>query len=383
MMRCARRLGIVASASVLAFSLASSAHGGATDPTLDKAWEASGPIEPEALAADELGAVALGGGGEIVVLDASGEQIWRLTIPREGDFGPLAIGGDLIVVPVDNDRYLGIDRVEPGIRWDHLLPGASVATVGTTPDGSTAVALVSDGGVLELVDGASGNVRWTVAVAVADAMVAERAWVINDRVLLAWADDAGSHLRAFASDGGALVWQHDAPEFSSTPAVFAGTVTFAENTRLDRKERMVAEIRSLALADGQQRWARRGRSTSGYWAAISAAAGTDGVALVDIAGRVTVVDPASGRVRWKHTTNLAQVAADPHVVGDVFAMTTYGTGIVLAEMADGAPIYGSVVDEGQTVMTIESSAAVGDSLYLLVSWAWGDAEVWKFEREPA
>ncbi len=383
MMRCARRYGVAASAFALAFSLASSASGGTTEPTLDKAWEASGPIDPETLAADELGAVALGGGGEIVVLDTSGEQRWRLTIPREGGFGPLAIGGDLIVVPIDHDSYVGINRVTPAIQWEHFLAGASVAAVGAGPGGSTAVALVSDGGVLELVDGASGTVRWTVAVAVDDGMVAERAWVIDDRVLLAWADDAGSHLRVFATDGGAVVWQHDAPEFSSTPAVFAGTVTFAENIRLDRKERVVAEVRSLALADGRERWDRGGRSTSGYWAAISTAAGADGVALVDIAGRVTVVDPTSGRVRWKHTTNLAQVAAEPHVVGDVFAMTTYGTGIVLAEMADGAPIYGSVVDEGQTVMTIESSVAVGGSLYLLVSWSWGDTEVWKLQGEPA
>ncbi|MEX0663854.1 MAG: PQQ-binding-like beta-propeller repeat protein [Acidimicrobiia bacterium] len=377
------RFGTFLTLFVVVVVLAGHPAARAAEPTLDEGWQSSGPIEPQSLAADAQGAVALGRTGEVVVVDAAGLERWRRTIVADVDFGPVAIGADLVVVTVDDEGLIAFERASSEGRWEHLAAGARDVAVGATSDGTSAVAVVSDLGVLELVDGATGTVRWTAAFPIADAIIAARTWVVGERVVLFWTDDAGAHVRAFTSDGGSESWGSDFPESSSMAAVSDESVTIAENLRIDRRERVVTEIRHLAVLDGSELWARRSRSRSPYSSGLETVAAPQGIALVDLAGKVTVLDPSTGKVRWKMATGLVQFEAEPHVVGEVFAMTTYGTGIMLANMADGDAISTDALDPTQTAATIEASAAAGDHLYLLVSRLWGDPEIWMLQAGPA
>lgn len=350
------------------------AHAG--ESTVEDGWEAAGPLEPRSLVADDDGAVALGRTGEVVLVDASGTERWRRTIVADASSGPAALGEDLVAVIVQDLGLIGFDRASSKSRWHHDAPGADVVGVGATSTG-TVVALVTDLGVLELVDGMNGDTRWSITYSSSEYINYERVWVVDDRVLLVWTDDTGSHLRAFSSDRGNLSWSHDAPGFTSMPAVHDDAVVFAENSRKDEDAHLVfGEFKSLAVDTGEALWTTPMQSRNGYWAGIATAAGEHGVAFVDLAGRVAVVNPATGRVRWRWTTRRFQYDAEPAVLGDVFAMTTYGTGLLLAGMPDGRPISIDAIEPGQTSMTIEGSAAAGSRLYLLVHWPWGDAEIW-------
>ena len=377
------RRTVLALLALFAVSLAGSTAAHADDVGLDAAWEVEGPVEPQWLAADDEGAVALGRRGEMVAVDASGNVRWRISIANGRAFGSVAMRADLVVVALDRG-FVALTRATGDIQWEHLAEDPRIASIGTTSDGTTLVALLTDNGALDVVDGETGTTRWTIRVAIDERMLAARAWVLGERVVHTWSDRAGSHLRAYLAAGGLPLWEHDAPGFSSMPVVDEDTVSFAENIRLDeRREIVFGAFRKLAVSDGRELWSRPMRTRSGFWAGVPTAAGPQGLAFVDIAGRVTVVDTTTGRSQWRWKTERRQLEAEAHVVGDVFAMTTYGTGVVAAAMTDGEPLSIDGIEEGQTSMTIQASAAVRARLYLLVSWPWGDAEIWMLQAHTA
>lgn len=350
----------------------------AEEHTLEPQWSAAGPDAPSLLSADASGAAALGHTGDVVVVDSEGEELWRRSVDAS-TVGPVAIGGDVVVVVADDQLLLAFDRASGAERWRHQLARIDSVAVGAGAAGETLAALVTEEGGVELLDGGSGAVRWTVAVPVGEKMFGSRAWITDSRVMIMWQDEE-ARLRVFDVVTGAVSWGYGAPELFTMPAVTNGIVAFTEAIRLNaRKTRVIGSMRGFAVADGRELWTRSTRSKSGFFTGVATAAGEGGIAMVDLEGKVTALDPQSGEVRWRRETGLLQFEAEPHVVGNVFVLPMYGTGLFAADVTDGEPIEIDAIRPGQTAMTIEATASAGNRLYLLVSFPWGDNEIWMLE----
>jgi outer membrane protein assembly factor BamB len=284
----------------------------------------------------------------------------------------------VVVIAVDEGRVVALDRATGAQRWQH-----DASNVHASAFGDDVIAIVTASGTLEVLDAADGTNRWTASVSLVGRLVSARVWVAAGRVVAAWTDHSGSHLRAFDRAAGSPIWADDAPDFASMPAVHDGYVVFAANVRRDGRRHVVAEVRSLAVGDGGTRWSRELRRTRGYWAAVSAASGGSAVAVVDLDGRVTALDARTGTVRWRRATGRRQYQADPLIVGGVFAMTTYGSGLTALGITDGAVVENDEPGVVQTLVTIEASAAAGDRLYLLVRSGNGDGGVWMLRPAAA
>jgi outer membrane protein assembly factor BamB len=300
-----------------------------------------------------------------------------------GSIRSVTIGGDVVIVAVERG-FAALERTSGQIRWRRAMTSAHSAAIGSV-EGATAVALLDDTGLLDVVDGRTGADLWSIRTMLESRMLAPRAGFVEDVVVLSWTDGTGTHLRGYPASGGTPIWEHDSPALATIPVIdSAGSVLFAENLRIGKGERYVsAQLVSISARDGRQQWATRLRSRTGFSPLVTTALGDGGVAFVDAAGRVVVSDRATGDIRWKWKTQRPQLEATPYVVGDLFAMTTYGTGALVAGMADGLPVEVDGVEPGQTVMTIQASAAAGEHLYLLVDWSWGDPEIWMLEPELA
>jgi outer membrane protein assembly factor BamB len=345
-------------------------------------WSANAPLEPAAIAADSAGVVVVGTNGSVVALDPAGSDQWRMDLGTHLRESFATVSDELVVLSVDRSRFVALDRVTGAHRWTYDAPDARGSSIGTGPDGPI-VATVTIGGSVAVLEGSTGVPRWDVDVSVADGAVAFRSFVSAERVLVAWADTAGSHVRAFVAGDGALAWSRDAPNFASMPVVDGDSVFFAENERRDQADRFVSRVRSLSVIDGTERWSSGLRSRWPFWAALATAASEEFVAVVDLNGRITVLDTTTGQERWHVPTRLRQYEGAAHIVNGVFAMPTYGTGLTVLSAGDGSAVEVDDVGEVQTGMTIAGTAAVGDRLYLLVGWSWGDAEVWMLQAGPA
>jgi outer membrane protein assembly factor BamB len=349
---------------------------------LDHVWSSAAVDEPRALAADASGVVAIGDGA-VVALDLNGGEQWRVDMDDARLRDPLALGAGVVALSVGGAQVVALDRASGARRWEVAVADIEALGIGLGSDGRERVLVVTRTGALTVLDAANGVASWVAAFGADGEVVRARAFVSTDRVLVAWTDQAGAHLRAFGVSDGALVWGDEAPNLFSMPVVDAERVFFAANERLDRKQRAIARVRSLAVADGTELWSRRVRGRFGYWSGTLTAANEEVVSLVDLNGKVTVLDATTGEVWWRRATGQRQLEAEPHVLGTVVAMSTYGTGVAALSAASGAAVMPEDVEAGSTAMTIQATAAAGHRLYLLVEWPWGDPEVWMLQAGPA
>ena len=207
-----------------------------------------------------------------------------------------------------------------------------------------------------------------------DDTFAQRTWIADGRVVAAWGGASALHVRAFDAGDGRLVWSRDAAKTGTLPAVNSHSLVFAENTEFIGKRRVIARVRSLDVTTGTERWSHRVRGP--FWPHFDTAADDVDVAVVDDKGRVTLLDAATGRVRWRQATKRLQLEVSPRLFGEVVAITTYGTGLAALARADGSSLANSQPGPVQYSVTIEASAAAGDRLYLLVQDSEGQAQVW-------
>lgn len=346
---------------------------------LDRRWVARGPAEPQAIAADDRGAVAIGRYGEIVALDRRGREQWTSTVSGDGEqtVGPVALGRDLAVVPVSPTRVIALDRATGESRWEVAMQDPAAVDVGSEP--LPVVAVMSFGGILTVLDGRDGSERWSVRLAFGERAASARVGVRSNRVVAAWADVGGSHVQAFDQASGQERWSTVAPTFAGSPAMTADSVVISENVAVEGRH-VRARVRRLDLATGEERWTRR---LEGPFLPEHQVAVNDALAVVvDFPGTLTTLDLDTGSVRWRRRTRLTQFAAAPAIVGDAIAMTTYGSGLVAVDAADGSKVRNDAPGAVQTAVSLQDSSAQGRHLYLLAGRSRGQGEVWMLSVAP-
>jgi outer membrane protein assembly factor BamB len=343
---------------------------------LDPVWSAPVPAPDQArvLAADAAGVIAVGRGGEVQSIDADGRQRWRVELGQVTTIDPVAIDSSLVVVPVNDEAFVALERSTGARRWTRSVPQARVAGIGRDAAGASIVATMTATGQLDLLDGATGMVRWTSMLPVRSDAFAERVWLTQGRVIAAWGGVRDMLVAARDVHDGRTIWAEAAANTATLPAVSSDSVVFAENVKFIGKHRVIGRVRSLDVVSGVERWHRRVRGP--FWPHFETAADAAGVVIVDDKGRITLLDARTGRVRWQQATKRRQLEVSPRLLDDVVAITTYGTGLTALVRSDGSSVVNSIPGQVQYAFTIEASAAAGDRLYLLVQGHDGRAEVW-------
>jgi len=348
---------------------------GSTEPWgIDPEWSSPAPDEARVIAADGSGVIAVGRGGEVQSLDTNGRQQWVDELGRVTTIDPVAIDANLVVVPVNDEMFVALDRATGAPRWTHRAPRAHEASIGVDTSAHLIVATITSTGRLEALEGATGAVRWSTVLPPDDDTFAQRSWITDARVVVAWGGASALHIRAFDATDGRLVWSRDSEKSGTLPTVAAHSLVFAENTVFIGKRRVIARLRSLDVATGTERWSHRVRGP--FWPHFDTAADNNDVAVADEMGRVTLLDAATGRVRWHHATKRLQLEVSPRLFGGVVAITTYGTGLAALARVDGSSLANSRPGPVQYSVTIEASASAGDRLYLLVQGSEGRSQVW-------
>lgn len=339
----------------------------------DRRWVALGPSEPRAISADGRGAVATGRYGEVVTVDVRGRLQWTKSLAAEGEqtLGPVALGGDLVVVTVDPGRVVAMDRSTGETRWTGAVREAALVAM---DDGSApSCAVLGFDGTLAVLDGRDGSIRWGITLAFGEQAVPVRVDVASHRVVATWADAGGSHVRVLDVDTGKQLWGVDAPDFTAIPATTPHAVVLAENVT-DGRRVLAVRVRRLDLTTGVQRWAAR--LPGAVMPDDLMAADGNGAVGVDLRGTLTALDLDTGATRWQRRTRRPQLVAAPLLVGDAVAMLTYGTGLVVLDRADGSLRPNDTPGAVQTRVTLEAAASGGGRLYLLARRSRGAGEVW-------
>jgi outer membrane protein assembly factor BamB len=366
--------GLVA-ASLLS-TLTATGAGAARAGSLDRAWRTSAPDSPTGIAADADGA-AVSGDGEMHVVDRDGIVLWSAWFGQGTEIGPVALGSQLVVVPLDRNRYLALGRADGQQRWERLTADAGTAAIGVDAQGRSVVGALSRTSVLEILDGETGRPRWRVQLPAVGRSWATGLWFGKGLAIAAWSDAEASRIRAFDVDAGTLVWGDDRRSYSTFPAVTADAVVFVVNDGRSDPRRLRGRVHDLDLATGAERWAR---DIHGLFApSLHTAANTHVVAVVDVRGTITAMRARTGTVRWRERTRLQQAEAQPRIVGGAIAMTTYDTGVEAFEIRDGARVSNDDPGPVQTEVTIVASAATGLRMYLVVQIGRVRGELWMLE----
>jgi outer membrane protein assembly factor BamB len=343
----------------------------ASSPQLDRRWVVPGPRNPQAIAADRDGVVAVGRYGPIVERNAGGHEEWRVRVVNAGEqlLGPLVLSPEVAVTVVTPGRVVAVDRGSGEERWSASI--TDPLTLAIDPRGAGAVAVITASGHVEVLDAADGRSRWSAQLPFTQDAGPISVHARSGSVAAAWAGWEGGHLQVFDLASGVEQWSAEAPMYTGTPAVTDDAIVVSEN--LDGEGR-TARIARFDLETGAREWIHE--LAGPFLPFVGVAVGRDLIAVVNVPGVVTGLDAQDGSTRWRRKTGRLQYAADPHLVGPTFAMTTYGTGLVALSSADGATVPNDAPGPVQLEVTFEGSAAVGDRLYLLASRSRGSGEIW-------
>lgn len=222
---------------------------------------------------------------------ADGRQRWRL--PLGGVVYDASIRDGILVVragPLDRGQLLGVEAASGRVRWRYPAQPAPLSWQhAATADG--AVAAIGDHGALVLLDRGDGTVRWSRRPrGHSTPKVFTEA---GDRVLRL---DRGT-LEAFDAGSGRALWRtagvHRGEDFQATLTVNHGAVVVWDQGSING---MVA---AYELDGGARRWHLEGLREPAI-----VGVGPVGVAVVSVIDRnrrheLLLVDPASGRPRWR------------------------------------------------------------------------------------
>lgn len=284
-------------------------------------WHAVVSDGPSDLAADADGVVVTSVAQSVRLLDAHGRMQWRVA-PVDVDLGQPALGPDLVVV-AGTSSVSAFARADGSRRWSRPR-AAAVHSVAVARD---TVLVGDDTGTLAALDARSGTERWSVHYPGGFESGA-RVDLATGAVVATWHQSETPAVRVFDLATGALRWEAPTDRYTAAPTVHAGRVVLAIGDG-DRH----ARVEARDLATGAVQW--QTPVPASFESAIEPAADGHAVAVVDHFGVVTVLDPATGKVRWQH--DLADVLLATRVVltRDRVAFTSYAGVLHVLDRRDG------------------------------------------------
>lgn len=264
----------------------------------DVRWRAALADGPSDLAADADGVAVTTSAQSVYLLDVGGRTRWRaavggLTLSQPG------LGAEVVVVGGD-DSVTALARADGSVRWrrPRLRPVRSVSVAGPT-------ALVGDdSGTLAAFDVVTGRELWSVRHPGA-LWSGARVDAASATVVATWHQSDTPAVRVLDLASGALRWEAPTDRYSAAATVGDGRVVLA----VGDGERH-ARVEARDLGSGARQWSTP--VPASFEEAIEPVLDHDAVAVVDHFGVVSLLDPATGRLRWQH--DLADVVLATRVV---------------------------------------------------------------------
>jgi outer membrane protein assembly factor BamB len=147
-------------------------------------------------------------------------------------------------------------------------------------------------------------------------------------VVATWHQSETPAVRALDLATGALRWEAPTDRYTAAPTVHAGRVVLAIGDG-DRH----ARVEARDLATGAVVW--QTPVPASFESGIEPAADDDAVAVVDHFGVVTVLDPATGKLRWQHDLADVVLASRMVLTRDRVAFTSYVGVLHVLDRRDG------------------------------------------------
>lgn len=246
--------------------------------------------------------LVLAGGTLRAYATATGRELW--VVPAEGSPYGLWESGGTVVVLVDQvsqqGRVLGFDPQDGALRWTYPLPGNGLMADQVLADDGSLVMVLSGGNRLQVLDTATGEVRWT-----AERGGSPFAAVSGDVVL----QTAGGRLDAYRLVDGSPLWSTAGLDDELRAVVVAGVVV---TTPTVQGPGFDTGLRAYDPETGALLWSR-----SGGQQPLRVAGELPGAVLVaddDVAApALSAIDARTGEVRWSVQARTAY--EQPLVVG--------------------------------------------------------------------
>jgi outer membrane protein assembly factor BamB len=291
-------------------------------------WATPTHGEPKGFAHD-ADAVAVAGYDRLQVLDATtGRTRWEARVTDLAYARP-GLGADVVMV-AGRDGVHAFERATGEPRFVVALPGVVRVVLATGGDGRVrGVAAAPDSGVLTAFDLRTGAVHWSVSGrgALAAGPVVDPTGVAAVIAGL-WYDDRGFRLRVLDAATGALRFEERVYRQPAAPAVASDGVFMAEGD-----QNFVARVRRFDLVSGATRWETA--VPASFEVAIEPRVDGGDLAVVDHFGRVTLLDRATGAIRWQRATRQPTLRTPVVLGADTVAFTTFSTRIVVLDRATG------------------------------------------------
>jgi outer membrane protein assembly factor BamB len=286
------------------------------------AWQASVPDGPHDLAADADGVVVTTTNPpSVYLLGRDGRVRWHAAAD-ELVLGQPALGAHVVVVG-GTTSVIAYSRSDGSRRWTLHRDGSPSSLA--VADG--AVLVGDDAGTLSAVNAATGATRWSVRFPGA-LWSGARVDPASGAVVATWHQTPTPAVRVLDLGTGALRWEAPTDRFTAAPSVHGGRVVLAVG---DGNRHARVEARDLAT--GEVRW--QTPMPASFEEAIEPAVDDHAVAVVDHFGVVSVLDPATGHLRWQR--DLADVLVGTRVVltSQRLAFTSYAGVLHVLDRRDG------------------------------------------------
>jgi outer membrane protein assembly factor BamB len=284
-------------------------------------WTHSFRSAPWGFAADRAGTVVVTDAPSVEALDRRGRVRWRARVDSLVEMTPALGAGRVLVGGRGLVTELG--RRRGTRRWQQRVGGdvTSLALVAGT-------ALAGDhSGAMSAFDARTGDLRWSVRFD-GRPWAAPRVDVATGSVVATWHEGSAPAVRVLDLATGALRWEVKTDVMTAAPVLSGGSVVLAigdghRNARVEARE----------LATGALRWSTA--VPGSFEEAIEPAADDHEVAVVDHFGVVTLLDLATGAVRWRHDLEHALIDTQMPMTAHRVVFRSFSGDVFVLARADG------------------------------------------------
>ena len=300
-------------------------------------------------------------GGHIVGAFAAGDGSRRWDTEVGGALNPFiepAVDTRSVLVSA-GDRFVLLDRANGGVLWEAPAGGdaTGVALVASGRDATVAVTEVGRGELTGR-DASTGALRWTVArEGRLDTHPAGDATTAT--VVAVWQAAGVATVRAIDVASGAPRWEQRVEALAASPVVAGHVVVIAAGDG-----DYGASVRALRLADGALRWRTPvpGSFEPDQVPGVDTTRGHAVVGVQDHLGNVSLLDLATGVVRWRVDTRVPALGGRVLLTAQHVVVRNEGQQLVILDRARGR-ILGRRSDPAGLPEGIDS---VGDRVF--VGW---------------